>query len=477
VNVDLIASPLYYSAGSIYHYIRQLIIVRSTTIVSRIALFLETTNRHLVKWQVVTVALMVLGYSGCYLCRSNFSVFLSAISDELIAGGLSPADARIRLGYVASVGVFAYAIGKFITGSIADFLGGRGNVLFGMFGSVLFTMLFALGGGLPVFTLAWFGNRAVQSLCWTGMVKVTGRWFSYSAYGTAMGVVSLSYLFGDAAARAFMSLLIRFGLEWREVFFACAGVLFSLTVLCWLWLRESPRDIGQSEPDANPLNVYGTTNAEDEDPQSLAKLLLPLLTSPAFVTVCILSLGLTLLRETFGLWTPTYFSEVVGATPAQAAAQSALFPLLGGASVLVAGWLGDQLGKTGRAIVILAGCALAGIVMWVLGSFDFSGQMITAATLIALVSFFMLGPYSYLAGAISLDLGGKRGAATACGIIDGVGYLGSMLAGGPVARMTADYGWGAVFRALALVAFATSMAGLVFYLLERKKLPATGMDA
>jgi OPA family glycerol-3-phosphate transporter-like MFS transporter len=166
----------------------------------------------------------------------------------------------------------------------------------------------------------------------------------------------------------------------------------------------------------------------------------------------------------------------VGSTQSQAAAQSALFPLLGGASVLVAGWLGDQLGPTGRAIVIFTGCMLAGVVMWILGSFDFSGSALAAVLLIALVSFLMLGPYSYLAGAISLDLGGKRGAATACGIIDGVGYLGGMLAGDTVARLTVSYGWAGVFRALALVAFATSVAGLVFYALERKKLPAAEMD-
>lgn len=435
-----------------------------------------SSNRHLVKWQLVTVALMVLGYSGCYLCRSNFSVFLGAIAEELTAAGLSADEARIRMGQVATLGVLAYTLGKFVTGSVADFLGGRRNVLVGMCGSVLFTILFALGGGLPIFSIAWFGNRAVQSLCWTGMVKVTGRWFSYSAYGTAMGVISLSYLFGDAAARGFMSLLIQFGMGWREVFFACAGVLFVLTVLCWLWLRESPRDVGHQEPDANPLNVYGTTTAVDDMAPSLRQLLVPLLTSPAFLTVCALSLGLTLLRETFNLWTPTYFTDVVGSSQSQAAAQSALFPLLGGASVLVAGWLGDQLGPTGRSIVIMSGCALAGVVMWILGSFDFSGSAVAAVALIALVSFLMLGPYSYLAGAISLDLGGKRGAATACGIIDGVGYLGGMLAGDAVARLTVSYGWTGVFRTLALVAFATSLAGLVFYALERKKLPAVGMD-
>jgi OPA family glycerol-3-phosphate transporter-like MFS transporter len=419
---------------------------------------------------------MVLGYSGCYLCRSNFSVFLGEIAEELTARGMTAEEARLRMGQVATLGVLAYALGKFVTGSIADFVGGRRNVLLGMLGSVLFTILFALGGGLPVFSLAWFGNRAVQSLCWTGMVKVTGRWFSYSAYGSAMGVVSLSYLFGDAAARAFMSQLIEFGLSWREVFYACAGVLFVLTVLCWLWLRESPREVGHEEPGANPLNVYGMTSDVDEIPQSLGKLLAPLLGSPAFLTVCALSLGLTLLRETFNLWTPTYFTDVVGSSQGEAAALSTVFPLLGGASVLVAGWLGDQLGPTGRAIVILAGCALAGVVMWVLGSFDFSGSAIFAGALIGLVSFLMLGPYSYLAGAISLDLGGKRGAATACGIIDGVGYLGSMLAGDTVARLSNSYGWSGVFRALALVAVATSLAGLVFYVLERKKLPAAGVD-
>ncbi len=415
---------------------------------------------------------MVLGYSGCYLCRSNFSVLLGAIAEELTAAGTPVEVARIRMGQIATLGVLAYTLGKFVTGSIADFLGGRRNVLFGMLGSVLFTMLFAIGGGVPVFSLAWFGNRAVQSLCWTGMVKVTGRWFSYSAYGTAMGVISLSYLFGDAAARGFMALLIGWGLGWREVYFTCAAVLLGLTALCWLWLRESPRDVGHEEPDANPLNVYGTIAPGDDAPANLRQLLGPLLTSPAFLTVCALSLGLTLLRETFNLWTPTYFTDVIGSSKSQAAAQSALFPLLGGASVLVAGWLGDRLGPTGRAIVILTGCSLAGVVMWILGSFDFSGSAVAAVTLIALVSFLMLGPYSYLAGAISLDLGGKRGAATACGIIDGVGYLGGMLAGDTVARLTVNYGWSGVFRALALVAFATSVAALVFYALERRKLPA-----
>ena len=428
------------------------------------------SSRRLLRWQIGTLALMVVGYSGVYLCRSNLSVALPLVEQSLVAEGYGEIEARLWMGRLVTLGVLAYAIGKFITGSLADFLGGRRNVLVGMLGSVLFTSLFAVSGAVPLFTLAWIGNRAVQSLCWTGMVKITGRWFSYSRYGTAMGIVSLSYLFGDAAARQFMSSLLAAGLGWRELFWTAAGVLFVLFVLNLLLLKESRRAIGMSEPEANPLNVYGAEAKDDQPPPSLRSLLVPLLTSGEFLVVCLVSLGLTLLRETFNTWSPTYFVEVVGSTGAQAASQSALFPLLGGASVILAGWLGDRLGQGGRSLVMLAGCALTTVVLWLLGTLEFAPHALAPVWLVGLAGFLMLGPYSYLAGAISLDLGGKRGAATACGIIDGVGYLGAMLAGDSVARLNIAYGWSGALRALAGVALLTSLAAVVFFVIQRRKI-------
>src|SRR5262245_38548092 len=111
-------------------------------------------------WQSVTVALLVTGYAGYYLCRSDLSVTLPMISTELASRGMDPAVARLRLGMIASLGVLAYALAKFVSGSTADFFGGRRNFLAGMGGSVVFTLLFALSGGVvPLMTLVWFGNR------------------------------------------------------------------------------------------------------------------------------------------------------------------------------------------------------------------------------------------------------------------------------------------------------------------------------
>ena len=134
------------------------------------------------------------------------------------------------LGWAVSLGTIGYALGKFAAGSLTDLLGGRRNYLIGMAGAVACTMLIPLGGSLPVFTLIWFSNRLIQSLGWPGMVKITSRWFSYSSYGTVMGVISLSFLFGDAAARAFIGWLIDVGLGWREVFWIAGGVLAVLLV-------------------------------------------------------------------------------------------------------------------------------------------------------------------------------------------------------------------------------------------------------
>src|SRR5579864_2368451 len=206
-------------------------------------------NRRLRLWQGITMALLFIGYAGYYICRSNFSVSLPLIIDDLARRGMNPQQAKIHLGAIASWGVLAYAIGKFFLGGAADFLGGRRNFLAGMGGSVLFTLLFALGGGLPVFTLAWIGNRLVQSTGWAGLVKISSRWFSYSSYGAAMGVISLSYLFGDAAARQFMGVMIARGLGWRGVFQVAAGALFVIFLLNLLLLKESPKHLRLEEPE------------------------------------------------------------------------------------------------------------------------------------------------------------------------------------------------------------------------------------
>lgn len=412
-------------------------------------------------WHGATLALLAFGYSGYYFCRSNLSVVLPDLIHDLARHGISANEAQVRLGFMASAGTMAYAIGKFISGSLADMFGGRRSFLTGMAGAILFTILFVASGGFPLFTLAWVGNRLVQSMGWVGLVKVASRWFSYSAYGTVMAILSLSFLFGDAACRWVMSELMAHGVSWRGVFVWAAGSLGALLIANLLLLRETPEERRLPSPEANPLNVYAEDGQHSDSGAGLLAILKPLLVSFPFWLVCLLSLGTTLLRETFNFWTPTYFVQYVGLSSSTAAARSALFPLFGGVSVLLAGVLSDKLGLNGRNVVIVSGLTASTACLLALARTPGHGNQWTPVVLVALVGFLLLGPYSYLAGAMSLDFGGKRGSATAAGIIDGVGYLAGWLSGDTVARITVTFGWKNAFLALAGAAFLTALVALV----------------
>jgi OPA family glycerol-3-phosphate transporter-like MFS transporter len=420
------------------------------------------------RWHLLTITLLALGYSGYYFCRSDFSVALPLMKQDLAARGIPISVATVRLGSIASAGVLAYALGKFVSGSLADLFGGKRNFIAGMAGSILFTLLFALGGGFPIFTLAWVGNRLFQSAGWVGLVKVSSRWFSYSIYGTVMAVISLSYLFGDAASREAMALLLAAGMGWRGLFFTGAAVLGVLLIANMLLLSETPQERGLPAPRTNPLNVYADT-AEKPGNASLGAILKPLLASKFFWMVCGLSLGTTLLRETFNLWTPTYFVDYVGMSSSTAASRSALFPLFGGVSVLVAGWMSDRLGLNGRSLVLFGGLAAGTACLFALAQVPGHINPWLPVALVALIGFLLMGPYSYLAGAMSMDFGGETGAATAAGIIDGVGYLAGVLSGDTMARITVQYGWRNAFVALACVCLLTAVVALVLAISQRRE--------
>jgi OPA family glycerol-3-phosphate transporter-like MFS transporter len=151
------------------------------------------------------------------------------------------------------------------------------------------------------------------------------------------------------------------------------------------------------------------------------------------------------------------------------AGMSAIFPGVGAVSVLATGWLSDRLGVNGRSLLLFLGLAATAAALLALMSMrsSSSGSLLPLVA-IGTIAFCLLGPYSYLGGAFALDFGGKQAGAVSSGIIDGVGYLGGVLAGDSVARISVAFGWKGVFVALATVsALAALGAGFLHALNAR----------
>ncbi len=419
--------------------------------------------RGLRQRQIVTVLLLFGGYASLYFCRADLSVATPMLVEELGKRGLSHDDVIVGIGAISSLGVLAYALGKLFLTGLGDFWGGRINFLIGLAGAMAFTLLFASGVGLPLFTMAWIGNRLTQSVAWAGLVKVSSRWFDFSSYGSIIGILSVSYLVGDAAAREWMGALILRGYGWRSLFLLAAAVAGTMLVANYLFLRESRVRAGFSEAIPNPLNLFA---ASESRPANLKELLLPLLRSRAFLLVCFLSLGCTIIRETFNDWTPMYLRDYLGYSMSNAAGMSAIFPGVGAVSVLVSGWLSDRLGVNGRSLIMFVGltCTAAALILLMSMHSSTTGTLVPLAA-IGLIAFCLLGPYSYLGGAFALDFGGKQAGAVSSGLIDGVGYLGAVLGGYSVGKMSVAYGWQGVFVVLAAVSALTAFGAGWLYVL------------
>jgi sugar phosphate permease len=416
--------------------------------------------------QTITVLLLFGGYGALYFCRADLAVATPLLVEELGKHGVSHADALVHMGSIASFGVLAYALGKLFLTGLGDFWGGRISFLIGLGGATAFTLIFASGLSVPLFSIAWIGNRLTQSIAWAGLIKVSSKWFDFSSYGMIIGILSISYLVGDAAARQWMGMLIEHGFGWRTLFYFGAAVAGIFLVVNFFFLRESRVDAGYAEAKPNPLNLFASSESR---PQSIGQLLLPLVRSRAFLLVCLLSLGCTIIRETFNIWTPVYLRDHLGYSMSNAARMSGVFPGVGAVSVLVTGWLSDRLGVNGRSLIMFVGLAATAAALLVLMTMRSSttGSLLPLIA-IGTIAFCLMGPYSYLGGAFALDFGGKQAGAASSGIIDGVGYLGAVAAGYIVARVAVSFGWQGVFVGLAVVSALAAVGAGCLYILNAK---------
>ena len=214
------------------------------------------------RWQHVTLSTLFTGYAGYYICRANLSVVKPILLAEFHEAGID----KVALGWVTSVGVALYALGKITNGLTADFLGGRIIFIGGMIASVLCTVAFGAASGLTAFIGIWAVNRYVQSGGWVSLVKIASHWFPVHRHATVMGILSMSYLLGNAFALAYLGMFLKWGVGWRGIFFISAATLSAIAVVSLFTLKSSPKDIGAEEPPANANNVYGESGDDSKSP-------------------------------------------------------------------------------------------------------------------------------------------------------------------------------------------------------------------
>jgi sugar phosphate permease len=376
---------------------------------------------------------------GVYLCRKNLSVAVPMIQK---AFGVTKAQTGDIISYSAA----AYAIGKFLFGPIIDRFGGRNCLLLVMAGVAIFGAFGSFAGSVPMLALWYSANRFCGSGGWGSLVKQTPQWFPHRHWALAMAFLSLSFVFGGVVALLLAGRIAAWsGDNWRMVMGLPSIALGTLLLIMWRILPKDKKGAGAGQ------------NAAASNGFNFAYML-RLLKLPQLWVLCGMAFALYIMRETFNDWTVDFFKTEGGAGMSNqvAAVLSTPFDAAGAVGTVLMGWLFDKLTGVRRTIVLFATLALLGVIVYCLPSLYRLGLW-QVETAIGLIGFLSYGPYTLLAGVLSVEIGGRAGVGTVAGLVDSSGYLATVFAGHYFGRLLDIGGYKLGFHVLACVTLTSAV--------------------
>ena len=365
-----------------------------------------------------------LGYSLYYVCRTSLNVMKKPILDS---GSL---DAS-QLGVIGSALLFAYAVGKFVNGFIADYcnikrfmatglvVSASANALMGVLGlaqSVIPTAVVFVA-----FAVMWGLNGWAQSMGAPPAIIALSRWYPLRERGTYYGFFSASHNLGEFFSFLFVGSIVTFA-GWQAGFFgsAAAGAIGVIVILCWL--HDTPESKGLP-----PIEVLTGEESpgQSHDHGSTSDLQRSVIRNPFVWVLALSSAFMYVSRYAVNGWGVLFLQEVKGYSLALATQVISVNALLGIVGTVFSGWLSDTLFH-GRRNVLAFGFGVLNTVALCL--FLYSGDGILVNMLSMVLFGMAIGVLiCFLGGLMAIDIVPREATGAALGIVGMASYIGAGL--------------------------------------------------
>lgn len=365
-----------------------------------------------------------LGYSLYYVCRTSLNVMKKPMLDS---GSL---DAS-QLGVIGSALLFAYAVGKFVNGFIADYcnikrfmatglvVSASANALMGVLGlaqSVIPTAVVFVA-----FAVMWGLNGWAQSMGAPPAIISLSRWYPLKERGTYYGFFSASHNLGEFFSFLFVGSIVTFA-GWQAGFFgsAAAGAIGVIVILCWL--HDTPESKGLP-----PIEVLTGEESpgQSHDHGSTSDLQRSVIRNPFVWVLALSSAFMYVSRYAVNGWGVLFLQEVKGYSLALATQVISVNALLGIVGTVFSGWLSDTLFH-GRRNVLAFGFGVLNTVALCL--FLYSGDGILVNMLSMVLFGMAIGVLiCFLGGLMAIDIVPREATGAALGIVGMASYIGAGL--------------------------------------------------
>jgi sugar phosphate permease len=392
-----------------------------------------------------TFALTWVSYASYYLTRNNFSVSKATIQNDL---GLS----RAQLGMIDTAYLACYCVGQFGWGWVADRVGARRVIGAGMLATAGLSVAFGLSSTVAFFILIFALNGLAQSTGWPSNLKAMTAAMPPGARGRFMGFWSTCYQIGSLVSKPIAGYFLTLSvLGWRLAFFAPAAWVAAVACVVLVLLPEK--------------RVPVDTAARAAFRAEVVKERRRVLRTPLVWALGASYFFMKLIRYVLLFWLPYYCSKELGYSVGLAAVVPLAFELGGFLGAITTGYVSDRFFAGRRVIVGIYALVCLAAAMALYAHMAPLGVAANFLSL-ALVGFFLFGPDTLLSATAAQDIGGPAAAATAGGVINGLGSIGPILGSSLAASLSLWLGWaglfqllggGAVIGALVLIPFLPRM--------------------
>ena len=381
---------------------------------------------------------MGITYALLYMGRYNLTVSKNALGNLM---------SKEDFGLIFGVGAVIYAFSFLINGPLVDRIGGKKGILIAAFGAGVMNMGMAIylrhvlslanpaeASLKVIFTLLYAGNMYFQSYGAVSIVKVNAHWFHVRERGVFSGIFGVMIASGiflafDVTGRILKSPLVTGrgfnggdALWWA--FLSPAVLLFTFFIIELFLLKDTPAKAGHKDFDTGD-----ESSGEDMDKKIPARQLFKrILTHPVILTVAAIEFCTGVLRNGVMHWFPIYAKEqlALGIHTGWKYTLENWGLLLWIAGIIggnVAGIVSDKFFQSRRGPS--AGLLYGLLGLCIVGMFFSLNNGWALAALTFIMSICVIGTHGLLSGTATMDFGGRKGAATAVGVIDGFVYLGT----------------------------------------------------
>jgi len=361
------------------------------------------------RWRVRIFTATWLSYFGYYFCRKPFYITKATLEDEL---GFDPE----RLAAIGTAYLVAYAIGQFLAGWLGNRHGPRIVLLVGMALTIVINAVFGITASWVAFAGFMFLNGLAQGTGWSGNVGAMAPWFTRRERGTVMGLWATNFQAGGVAANALAATMLgMYGYRWA--FFAGSVVLLAIWVFFFFNQRNRPEDVGlQPVPDPDEAAIEAAGGKA-------------VWTRPVVINVLVLGVfyfNIKFIRYALWSWAPYLLQRHYGLEGDEAGFASTTFDIAGILGVIALGFLSDRLfggRRVGLSFVFLLAMLASTALLYLLGA----SSLVFFTVCLGLIGFSLYGPDAILTSAGATDVGSRRTAILAAGIINGMGSVGSVV--------------------------------------------------